>query len=248
MRPAGMTAVLALVGVGLGGCTEMPRAPFGPPPTGPRVKAPALPEGMTVANKDVVNPLPTADGPVKVDGVLDDAAWAKATAMTDFVLGRSGKPDVQSRVLVMHDAANLHLAIINDEPNTDQLVTNATERDGPVWNDDSVEIYVDANNAKGRDYHGFFVNAANVVYDRRRVEAWDGEWTSAVKVLPGKAWVVEVAIPFATLGVTPKPGHKLGLMVARNRRAGLAESQLLFLVPCGQEAKDTSTYPVLEVK
>ena len=61
--------------------------------------------------------------------------------------------------------------------------------------------------------------------------------------------MVEVAISLKAVGITFTSGHKLGLMVARNRRAaGLAKPQGMYLVPCGGEAKDTSLYPVPELK
>jgi len=206
----------------------------------------AMPTGTPVASKDAVNTVPMAAAPVTVDGVLDEAAWRKAIAMSDFVLGNSDKPPVQSRVLLTHDKDNLYVAVINDEPMTAQLTTKATERDGNVWGDDSIEIYVDPSNAKSGAYMGFFVSAANVVYDRQRREAWNGEWTSAVKVHDGKAWVVEVAIPWKTLEATPSAGHTLGLMVARNRVIG-GPVRTLYLVPCRAEAKDTDVYPVLKL-
>jgi len=235
MRRTGMIVVLVGVVFGTVGCQG-----FG--------IVPPLAQGRLVESKDVVNAVPRAGGPIKVDGSLDETAWAKATAMTDFVLGPSGKPEVQSRVLVTYDDENLYVAVINEEPNIDRLVTNATERDGNVWSDDSVEIYIDAANEKGGNYHGFFVSASNVVYDRQQVEDWNGEWTSAIGRFGPTVWLVEVAISFKTIGVTPKPGHKFGLMVARNRRAGLDQPQGLYLVPCNDEAKDTSLYPVLELR
>ncbi len=231
MRHMVMSAMLAGLVIGMLGCQ------MGPP----------LPEGRLVANKSVVNVVSATEEPTVVDGVLDDAAWANALAMTDFTLEQSDKPEVQSRVLVTYDKDNLYVAVINDEVNTDKLVTNATQRDGNVWSDDSIEIYLDARNLKSGEYHGFFVSASNVVYDRRRVEAWDGKWTSGTSIIEGKAWIAEVAIPFETVGITPKPGHRLGLMVARNRLAG-GTHQSLYLVPCNQEAKDTSLYPVLELR
>lgn len=241
MRRTGVVIVLVSLAAGVVGCQWVQGVLMGRSGDG-------MPTGVPVQDKAAVNGLPAADTPVKVDGVLDDDAWEKAIAMSGFVLGDGGAPTVQSRVLITCDAANLYVAVINDEPNTDKLVTKATERDGNVWSDDSVEIYVDPANEKGSDYRGFFVSAANVVYDRRRVEAWDAEWTSATKVLPGTAWIVEIAIPFKALGVTPKVGHQLGLMVARNRLAAGGTDRSMYLVPCNNEAKDTSVYPVLELK
>jgi len=212
-------------------------------------KASLLPDGVLVANKDVTNGVTAATGAITVDGVLDEKAWTKACAMTDFVLGPSGKPEVQSRVLVTYDKDNLYVAVINEEPDTAQLKADAVERDGNVWSDDSVEIYIDSTNAKSgtSGYKGFFVNVKNTQYDRTEDEGWDPEWKSGVSVIEGKAWIVEVALPLKVLEITPEAGHELGLMVARNRRAG-GRSESLYLVPCRDEAKDTGTYPVLELK
>jgi len=208
-----------------------------------------LPEGMPVADKDAGTiAVAAASGPIVVDGGLTEAAWNKAIALTGFVSGRSGKPAVTTRVLVTYDKDRLYVAVVNEEPNTDKLVAKAQGRDGKVWSDDSDEIYLDPSNAKGRNYYGFFVNSKNVVYDRQRVERWDGEWNSGAKVLPGKAWTVETAIPWKTLGVTPKPGHKLGLMVARNHQANRTRGKQFYVVPCNREAKNTSVYPVLELR
>jgi hypothetical protein len=208
-----------------------------------------LPEGNLVDDKDSDSiPVTMAAAPVVVDGKLTDAAWVGAIAMTDFISGRSGKPPVGTRVLVTYDKDNLYIAVINEETETDSLVAKAEERDGNVWSDDSDEIYLDPRNEKAGEYYGFFVNPKNVVYDRRRVEAWDGDWTSATQVLPGKAWIAEIAIPFQTVGVTPRPGHKLGLMVARNHHAAQTQGKQFYLVPCAQEAKDTTAYPVLELR
>jgi len=207
---------------------------------------PAGPLGKLVASKEAVAVLTT--GAVTVDGKLDEPVWKTAVAMGDFTRGRSDKPEVDTRVLVTFDKDNLYVAVINDEPNTEQLVTKVKDRDGDVWTDDSDEIYVDPSNSKTGDYQGFFVSAANVVYDRDNSgTGWDGKWTSAVSVQPGVSWTAEVAIPFTTLGVKPVSGQKLGVMVARNRVAGLARGRGLYLVPCDNEAKNTELYPVVQI-
>ncbi|MCX7590916.1 MAG: hypothetical protein N2255_04740, partial [Kiritimatiellae bacterium] len=156
--------------------------------------------------------------------------------------------DVQTRVLVTYDSDNLYVAVICEEPNTDKLVATATGRDGKVWNDDSVEVYIDPGAAKKRNYYGFFVNCRSVIYDRTEDADWSGEWTAQTTVMAGQAWVAELAIPFKTMALKPEPGSKLGLMVARLRRAGLADEQWMYLVPCEGEAKNTAVYPVLELK
>ena len=205
--------------------------------------------GKLVANKDAASiPVNAASAPITIDGTLSSAAWKDAAAITDFIMGRSQKAPVETRVLVTYDKENLYLGIVCAEPNTDKLVATATGTDGAVWSDDAVEVYVDANNAKVKEYFGFFVNCKNATYDRTKEANWHGTWSSKTSILPGKAWIAEMAIPFKTLGITPAAGLKLGLMVARDRKAGAEKNGCMYLVPCNDEAKNTTAYPVLELK
>ena len=203
-----------------------------------------LGRGELVESKSAVNDVPMAAEAITVDGKLNDAAWAKATALSDFVRGPD-RPKVKTRLLVTYDATNLYVAVVNEEPDTGDLVTSATKRDGEVWGGDCVEVYVDAWNSKDGDYYGFFVTPKNVVYDRSKDGSWSGEWTSATNVVAGKAWVAELAIPFKTLGIKAKKGHKIGVMVARNRKPG--GGSYVTLVPCDNEAKNTAKYPTLKL-
>jgi hypothetical protein len=212
-------------------------------------KAPSNPLqlGVLTPNKDAVTSLPAAAAPIVADGKLDEPAWKQAAAMGDFLQGRSQRPLVDTRVLATYDKENLYLAVVCAEPATDKLVANAVGPDGKVWSDDGVEIYLDPGSRKTRAYYCFMVNSRNVTYDRMFMEKWNGTWASGAAVVPGKAWMVELAIPFKTLEMTPEPGRKLGLMVARNRRAG-GSGEVFYLVPCDNEAKKTAVYPVVELK
>jgi len=208
-----------------------------------------LGRGETVKSKAAVNPVSMASDAITPDGKLDEPAWKNAPALTDFIRG-SDRPEVKTRALLTYDKDNLYVAVVCEEPNTDKLVTKATQRDeDQVWSDDCVEIYVDPTNDKQgtSGYYGFFVTPKNVVYDRTDDGNWSSDaWKHGANVVPGKGWVAEVAVPFKVMGVTPKAGHRLGLMVARIRKAGV--SQYMTLVPCNNEAKDTTKYPVLELK
>jgi len=210
----------------------------------------ALDRGCEVKSKsvDVVNPVAMAGGPVKPDGELGEAAWKKAVAMTGFIAG-ADQPKVRTRVLVTCDKQNLYVAVVSEEPKTGDIIAKGTdENPDQVWRDDCVEVYVDPRNEKQgtRGYYGFFVNPNGAAYDRTRNGAWDGEWTRGARVLKGTGWTAELAIPFKTMGIEAKKGHKLGLMVARSRKPD--GGGYYTLVPCGNEAKDTTKYPVLELK
>ena len=104
------------------------------------------------------------------------------------------------------------------------LTLRADKRDGEVWDDDSIEIFVDHDN----DTHGrhFIVSAADVV--------WDGEWEGANgledsrwnsdfrhRVIRGEdRWIVQVKIPWEELGATPATAGELRVNVYRNRVIG----------------------------
>ncbi|MBU1857256.1 MAG: carbohydrate-binding family 9-like protein, partial [Verrucomicrobia bacterium] len=82
-------------------------------------------------------------------------------------------------------------------------LVKATEknRDGSVWGDDCVEIFLSPDPAKG--YYHFAVNAAGTLYDGRGTDAsWNTDWRAAAKIGNG-AWTVEIAIPFKALSATP---------------------------------------------
>ena len=58
----------------------------------------------------------------------------------------------------------------------------------------------------------------------------------------------QLAIPWKEIGVTaPKAGHKFGLLVSRDRRAG-TNGTSSYLVDCGDEAKDTAWKPTFVLK
>lgn len=204
--------------------------------------------GVLTPNKDAITSVKAASAPIVADGKLGEAAWKQAVAMGDFFLGRSQRPEVDTRALVTYDQDNLYVAVVCAEPATDKLVATSKGPDGSVWNDDSIEIYLDpGNNKQAREYFCFMVNSQNVTYDRTGDANWSGVWKSGAGVVPGTGWVVETAIPFKTLGMKAAPGQKLGIMVARSRLAG-GKNQNFYLVPCDSEAKNTSLYPVIELK
>lgn len=220
-----------------------------PVPVVPAAVAEGLPSrGVPVKDKFSTIPVEKATGAIKADGVLNEAAWDKAASVGDFIEGPGRKPEVDTKWLVTYDDNNLYMAVLCSEPNTDKLVAKATTRDGNVWGDDSVEIYVDPEHQKIKAYFAFFINSKNVVYDRTADPNWSGDWSSATSIVPGKGWIVETAIPWKTMGLKPTAGHKLGMLVARGRQAGLGKGQSLFVVGCRGEAKDTTAYPVFELK
>jgi len=76
--------------------------------------------------------------------------------------------------------------------------------DSEVWQDNSVEVFLDPSGTAGSNYYQVVLNPGGVRADllARRREAWNPELKVATKVSRGE-WTAELAIPFRQLGLTP---------------------------------------------
>ncbi|MFC1452545.1 glycoside hydrolase domain-containing protein [Verrucomicrobiota bacterium] len=143
-----------------------------------------------------------------IDGRLE-AVWKHAGQTDRFFETTKGKPArVQTRAHIGFDDDHLYIAFQCDEPHTDELAANVTKHDGELWNDDSVEVFLDVNRDRTHYFH-LVVNAAGATSEARcshggRLKAgitnkgWNPKWQTAVST-QDKAWTVEVKIPFTEL-------------------------------------------------
>ena len=163
-----------------------------------------------------------AQGTVRVDGLANEAAWRDAAVLTHFTIFGSFSPaSPQSIARVCYDSAHLYLHVKFIEPEVHKLVAKATNRDGAVWFDDSVEVFIDPTHDH-EHYFQFVVNSLGTQFDKRGADAegWNADWQAAAHVDHGW-WAVELAFPFRTLGLkTPRPGQVIGFNVCRERYAG----------------------------
>lgn len=129
---------------------------------------------------------------------------------------------------------------------TDSQLTGAVAtRDGSVWNDDSIEWFIDRLNNGGSsalnsanmladDYHGM-VNILNTQYDSQGSVSgapsslWNGVWQSAVVTGPS-GYTVEVKIPWTSIGFSAAPTNDtiVGMSFAVNDKDGSLSSGLMW--------------------
>ncbi len=154
----------------------------------------------------------------KLTGRMDDPAWGKAQASTRFLNMASGDPaDVGTSVQCLLTRDHLVLGIRCDEPMMDKIKTSVTADGDPnTWNDDSVEIFVDAG-ASGAKYLHVMVSAAGFGYSTWMPEGGKGPAPKIAASRQADGWTVEVAIPLDALGKAPATGA-WGLHVCRNRK------------------------------
>jgi hypothetical protein len=148
----------------------------------------------------------TAEAPV-IDGRLDDAAWRGALKLGP--LGPFGsEPNVDSpgSVLLAWNRRALYVAF---ETSDLEVKAEKRERDGPMWEDDCVEFFLDPTGT-GAVYFEIGINAANCIHDYLQVRrkgtgpaAYTGYtaegMVSAAAARQGGGWIVEAAIPWSDL-------------------------------------------------
>ena len=158
----------------------------------------------------------TEDKPT-VDGRLHDPVWQNDPTISRLVpMKADGYALVQTEIWLSYDDTHLYVAAHCDEPRMRLLQNDIKTRDGKVWEDDSIEILLDANRDK-KTYRHFAVNANGVLYDGRQRDA---TWNSTAKAATSSGehgWSMEMAIPLKDLGAILNSQKTWGLQIARHR-------------------------------
>lgn len=123
-------------------------------------------------------------------------------------------PGDQTRVYATVTGKQLQLRFICNQ----QSPVNAKKRplDGPVWDDDSMEIFLQPNLAD-KTYYQFIVNAAGSMYDGKvRDSSWNGNWKAKVEKT-ASGWQADVTIPLADIGLGGwREGQEIGVNFCRH--------------------------------
>ena len=165
--------------------------------------------------------------PIKLDGVLDEAAWGSAPVASQFVENkpRPGRPErLPTEVRVLYDDAALYVGATLRETSPDSIRRELTQRDN-VGNTDFFGIFLDPYRDHLNGY-GFLVQSTGVQVDNRYSPAngedgaWNAVWESRVAPLPdGRGWSVEVRIPYSAIRFAAAPVQNWGLNFMRQRKA-----------------------------
>ncbi|MFQ6096124.1 MAG: sugar-binding protein [Armatimonadota bacterium] len=157
-----------------------------------------------------------------VDGGLSDAVWQRAARLGPFVNIAGGPAKNQTYARMLRCGPTLYVGFECGLAKGAELKVEQTSRDGDVWTDESVEVFIDPD-LTFHKYRHFIVNAANVQRDESGDtfsapsydQGWDGTWRSATSRHAG-AWYAELAIPFADLDLDDAAPAVIGLNVCRN--------------------------------
>lgn len=162
----------------------------------------------------------------RVDGLLDDDCWRRVPPAGGFTKLNRDEPATQpTEVRVGYDEQNLYLAVTAHESQIGELKAAETLRDGKVYADDCVELFLAPRDDSQR-YFQFVVNSRGTQFDSaytaggaRGDLGWNAAWQAGTSVEDDR-WTAELAIPFAVLGLGDGTTHEWGFNLTRERYAG----------------------------
>lgn len=173
--------------------------------------------------QDPVGP-PTAlrvEGAIRVDGMLDDAAWASASrlaALTQREPAEGAPATEASDVRLAYDDDALYLAARLDDAEPTSIQALLSRRDRDIRGDRFL-LYLDPYHDKRTGFY-FGVNAAGTQFDGTLLNddwddsTWDGVWQSAVQ-RTATGWQLELRIPLSQLRFVQRDPMTWGVNVQR---------------------------------
>ncbi len=189
------------------------------------------------AAQNSTSPRPTLealriDAPIRVDGVLDEAAWQQAPVASSFTAREpeDDRPAAEPTAFsVVYTDTVLYFGIRAHDSQPQAIVAKELQRDSDHGrNDDSLAIVLDTFHDQ-RNSFTFEVNPLgartdSLVTDEGKDQniEWNGVWTAEAR-RTAEGWQAEVAIPFSTLRFDPGQS-RWGLNVRRVVRRTNQES------------------------
>ncbi|HBA84728.1 MAG TPA: hypothetical protein DCZ95_11595 [Verrucomicrobia bacterium] len=160
-----------------------------------------------------------------IDGKLDDAAWTEAHVASVFrTVDGLSEATFPTEARMGYDDRALYCSFRCRQPNLDSMKLAHPQRDGFLWEDDSVEVFLDTR-LNHKDYYHFIANADGFLFDEI-IRSKD--WNSSARVVSGReadAWTIEMEIPWADLQIlSPSAGARMGLELVRTKQGDPRES------------------------
>ena len=195
--------------------------------------------------------------PLRIDGKLDEPAYASVQSVTDFIQMEpaGGQPaSEKTEVWVFFDERNVYVTMRAWESRPELMVANEMRRDSNnIRMGDSVGFSLDTFH-DGRNAFQFEVNPLGARTDgqssneRQYSADWNPVWDLAVGRFDG-GWTVEAAIPFKSLRYQPGTAQTWGFNARRNNKWKNEIAYLARIPPAfgiGRGSFAASLFPTLE--
>ncbi len=167
----------------------------------------------------------------EIEGTLKSPLWQQCPPLElgECTAEKPGPFKTSARLLF--DATHLYVAFDCAESDTAGIKQDCTVRDGAVWEDDCVELFVTGDIREG--YFHFAVNPRGALMDARTAggkrddAAWNSSAVAKAAIAEGKGWSVTMSVPLKELGAFVGDNQTWVLNLNRTRPArggqGIAE-------------------------
>ncbi len=163
---------------------------------------------------------------IRLDGILDEDAWRRATPVSGFVQAepREGEPATEhTEVRVIFDESTLYIAAVCRDREPGSGVVTQIRKDFGNSDQDTFEVVIDTF-ADRQNGFVFMTNRAGSRADqqitnegRQTNSTWDTVWFVATTD-GDEGWTVEMAIPFKSLRFNPGETGAWGINFSRRIR------------------------------
>ena len=155
---------------------------------------------------------------------ISELIWPQDPQGRGFVNAEAERfAEVPTEFRVLWNRSHLLLRVDAIEPRLQTMVSQFTERDAALWEQESIEILLSAT---PHQRYRFVVNPEGVQFDSRNGDrGWEGDWEVQARQRDD-GWVAYVLIPFADLDAYPRAGERWGLNVIRNRHNVVQEQSI----------------------
>lgn len=211
-----------------------------PQPAGPGVTAtapaplpaPVSASGGPLSGSGPFVRIPLASSPVVVDGSTTDPGWERGQSLGNFILvNGEHRASLRTECRLLWDVTNLYIGIRCEERDLETAPAPlAKDRDDPaILNEDNVELFLDPVGDR-RSYVHLVVGRGGAILDEvGRGDPKAKDWTGiqARAAAARAAWEVEIAIPFAEIGLNPADGTRFTANLCRTRVRTVADGKAL---------------------
>jgi hypothetical protein len=159
-----------------------------------------------------------ANGPVRIDGSLNDTVWISAETAVDFIQNEpvQGAPVSQKSVVrILYDDNSIYIGAMLYDTAPDSILHQLSDRDNLFSvNADQFRVGFDTYNRRQEGYV-FNLSASGVQSESFNEDfSFDAVWESAVQ-LTDSGWSLEMRIPYSQIRFPSIPEQVWGLQFAR---------------------------------
>jgi hypothetical protein len=150
---------------------------------------------------------------IRIDGYLDDEAWALAHPITDFRQQdpvEGGDPSEPTEIRILFDQRALYIGAMFYDSDPGGILAHQLQRNAGLGTDDRFMWILDTFQ-DGRTGYFFEINPAGLMGDGiiggggggpGINKSWDGIWEVRTRILD-TGWSAEIRIPFSTVNFDP---------------------------------------------